>query len=73
MGILSGLEPQNVFAYFEAISAIPRASYHEEKISDYCVAFAKEHHLEWYQDSLKNVIIIKALTLYLNQIPSIIV
>ncbi len=59
MGILSGLEPQNVFAYFEAISAIPRASYHEEKISDYCVAFAKEHHLEWYQDSLKNVIIIK--------------
>lgn len=62
MGVLSNLEPKEVFAYFEEISSIPRASYHEEKISDYCVAFAKMHHLEYMQDELKNVIIIKEAT-----------
>ena len=36
MGVLSNLEPKEVFSYFEKISSIPRASYHEEKISDYC-------------------------------------
>lgn len=62
MGILSGLKPKEVFAYFEEICSIPHASYHEEKISDYCAAFAKEHHLEYIQDELKNVIIIKEAT-----------
>ncbi len=62
MGVLSNLEPKEVFSYFEEISSIPRASYHEEKISDYCAAFAKKHHLEYIQDELKNVIIIKEAT-----------
>lgn len=62
MGVLSNLEPKEVFSYFEEISSIPRASYHEEKISNYCVEFAKKHHLECIQDELKNVIIIKEAT-----------
>lgn len=59
MGVLSELEPKKVFHYFEEISKIPRSSYHEEKISDYLVGFARERGLEYYQDELKNVIIIK--------------
>lgn len=59
MGVLSNLEPKEVFSYFEEICSIPHASYHEEKISDYCVEFAKKHNLTYYQDDLKNVIIIK--------------
>ncbi len=59
MGVLSNLEPKEVFSYFEEICSIPHASYHEEKISDYCVEFAKKHNLVYYQDDLKNVIIIK--------------
>lgn len=59
MRVLSNLEPKDVFAYFEDICSIPRASYQEDQISDYCVAFAKKHHLVYYQDALKNVIIIK--------------
>lgn len=62
MGVLSNLEPKEVFSYFEEISSIPRASYHEGKISDYCVAFAKKHNLECIQDELKNIIIIKEAT-----------
>ena len=59
MSVLSGLEPKQVFSYFEEICAIPHASYHEEQISDYCVEFAKRHNLTYYQDELKNVIIMK--------------
>lgn len=62
MAVLSHLEPKEVFSYFEKISSIPRASYHEEKISNYCVEFAKKHNLEYIQDELKNVIIIKEAT-----------
>lgn len=62
MAVLSNLEPKEVFSYFEEISSIPRASYHEEKISNYCVEFAKKHNLEYIQDELKNIIIIKEAT-----------
>lgn len=59
MSVLSELEPKKVFHYFEEISGIPRPSYREDKISDYLVEFARERGLEYYQDELKNVIIIK--------------
>ena len=62
MGVLSELEPKEVFRYFEEISRIPRPSYKEDKISDYCVNFAKERGLAVYQDAYKNVIIIKEAT-----------
>ena len=59
MGVLSGLEPKQVFRFFEEISQIPRPSGHEKAISDYLVSFAKERGLEYYQDQLFNVIMIK--------------
>lgn len=62
MGVLSNLEPKEVFSYFEELCSIPHGSYHEEKISDYCVEFAKSHGLSYRQDELKNVIIIKEAT-----------
>lgn len=62
MGALSNLEPKEVFTYFEEICSIPRASYHEEKISNYCVEFAKRHGLFYIQDELKNIIMIKDAT-----------
>ena len=43
--------------YFEEISAIPRKSYHEEKIADYLVAFAESRGLEVYRDEAHNVLI----------------
>ena len=59
MAVLSGQKPERVFHYFEEICNIPHPSYHEEKISAYLVDFAKAHNLEYYQDDLYNVIMIK--------------
>ena len=47
---LAGLEPASVFDYFEAICAIPHGSRNTKQISDYLVAFAKEHGLGYQQD-----------------------
>ncbi len=54
---LAGLQPANVFAYFEEICGIPHGSGNTKPISDYLVAFAKEHGLRYMQDSLNNVIL----------------
>ncbi|MBQ7677968.1 MAG: aminoacyl-histidine dipeptidase, partial [Lachnospiraceae bacterium] len=59
MAVLEGVKPERVFYYFEQLAGIPRPSHHEKAVSDYLVAFAKEHGLEYYQDGLFNVIIIK--------------
>lgn len=46
--------------YFEEISAIPRASYHEEGVADYLERFAAARGLECYRDAAHNVLIKKA-------------
>lgn len=67
------LESQRVFDYFEEISAIPHGSRNTKQISDYLVAFAKEHELEHYQDEANNVVIIQEATAgYENAAPIII-
>lgn len=59
MSILENVQPKNVFRYFEEICQIPHGSYNTKQISDYLVRFAKEHHLEHYQDDMNNVVMIK--------------
>lgn len=72
MGVLSNLEPKEVFKYFEEISAIPRASYQEKKISGYCVEFAKKHSLDCSQDEWNNIIIKKEATPGYETAPTVI-
>lgn len=62
MRVLENLQPERVFYHFEEIAKIPHGSGNTKQISDYLVAFAKEHHLEHYQDEINNVIIIKEAT-----------
>lgn len=62
MSVLGNLEPKSVLGYFEEICKIPHGSGNMEKISQFCVDFAKEHRLEYIQDDMKNVIIIKEAT-----------
>lgn len=59
MAVLAGLQPENVFEFFEEISSIPRPSFHCEKISEYCVEFGKKKGLFVSQDEMGNVIIKK--------------
>lgn len=54
---LAGLEPANVFGYFEEICAIPHGSHNTKQISDYLVEFAKTNNLNYIQDELNNVIL----------------
>ncbi len=60
MAVLNGLEPQRVFYYFEEICKIPHGTFHTKRISDYCVKFAKEHGLRFWQDEADNVVICKS-------------
>lgn len=59
MSVLSGLQPERVFYYFEEICKIPHGSFNTKQISDYLVGFAKEHNLEYRQDEHNNVVIKK--------------
>jgi len=62
MSVLGHLEPKSVFGYFEDICSIPHGSGNMDKISNFCVDFAKKHGLEYIIDDMKNVIIIKEAT-----------
>ena len=57
--VLAELEPYKVFYYFEEICNIPHGSGNVQQISDYLVDFAKKHNLEYMQDKLYNIIIVK--------------
>ena len=59
MAVLDNLEPKQVFHFFEELCKIPHATFDTKRISDYCVAFAKERGLEVSQDEVNNVIIKK--------------
>lgn len=59
MGILSNLQPERVFYYFEEICKIPHGSFHTDAISDYCMSFARSHGLRARQDASGNVVIWK--------------
>ncbi len=60
--LLENFAYPKLLKYFEEISAIPRPSYHEDKIADYLESFAKERGLEYYRDSLGNLLINKDAT-----------
>lgn len=59
MGILTGMEPEKVFAFFEEICQIPHGSGNVGAISEYLRNFARERNLFCIQDEWKNIIIIK--------------
>ena len=62
MAVLEHLEPQSVFRFFEKFCAIPHGSGNTKAASDWCAAFAKARGLEYSQDSMDNVVIIKEAT-----------
>ena len=57
--VLENLEPKEVFRFFEEICQVPHGTFDTKRISDYCVAFAKERGLACIQDETNNIIISK--------------
>lgn len=56
------MDYKGIFKYFYEISAIPRGSGNEKEISDYLVAYAQKHNIEYTRDEANNVIMIKPAT-----------
>ena len=54
---LAGLEPADVFGYFEKLCSMPHGSRNTKMISDYLVSFAQAQGLRYIQDDLNNVIL----------------
>ncbi len=59
---LDNMQPAEVFKYFREICSIPHGSGNVERISNYCVEFAKNNGLWYRQDEAFNVIIKKPAT-----------
>ncbi len=59
MAVLTGIEPKEVFDWFEQICAIPHGSSDTKRISDFLVDFAVQRGLRYRQDEWNNVIIWK--------------
>ena len=59
MGVLSGLKPESVFAYFEKLCSVPHGSGNTKQISDLCAGFARELGLRYRQEACNNLIIWK--------------
>ena len=59
MAVLSNLQPEKVFYYFEQLCSVPHGSGNTKRISDLCVGFAKELGLKYRQESCNNLIIWK--------------
>ncbi len=73
MRVLNDLYPSRVFYYFEDICKIPHGSGDTDKISDYCVDFAKKHNLEYIKDAFNNVIIKKSASQGYQSHPPVII
>ncbi len=71
--ILSELEPNAIYRYFEELCAIPHGSSNEGGVADWLVAFAKEHDLEYYRDSLHNVLIKKKGSKGYEDLPALLI
>ena len=55
--LLSDFKYKGLIEYFEKISAIPRPSFHEEKIAEYICNFAKQRNLFYIRDEYNNVFV----------------
>jgi len=62
VSVLEHLEPKCVFRFFEELCRIPHGSGNTKEISDWCVEFARKRNLEFYQDAMCNVILMKEAT-----------
>jgi len=72
MSTLSALNPQPLFNYFEDICQVPRPSKKEEKIRQFLLNFAEEHHLQSKTDKAGNVLIKKPATKGMEKAPTVI-
>lgn len=72
MKLLTQLQPQPLFNYFEDICQVPRPSKKEEKIRQFLLEFASNNNLKAKTDDIGNVLILKPATLGYENAPTVI-
>ena len=72
MKVLSGLQPQPLFNYFEEICQVPRPSKKEERIRQFLIDFAHNNGLIPKTDEAGNVLIYKPATPGMENAPTVI-
>lgn len=58
-GVLSHLEPREVFQFFEVLTSIPRGSGNEERVANWVLEFAAAHGLDAVKDDAHCVLVRK--------------
>ena len=71
MSVLNGIEPKNVFRFFEEICAIPHGSGNTRQISDYLKKFATDRSLKVNQEPCGNIVIYKDASKGYENSPSV--
>ena len=71
--VLENLKPEKVMYFFEEICLVPHGSGNNTKISNYVADFAKKRNLEFFQDGLKNIIVIKEATKGKENSPAVVI
>ncbi len=64
---------KNVLKYFCELSAVPRGSYNDRKISDYLADFAREQGVEFIQDDALNIIMFKEASPGFENVPPVMI
>jgi len=56
-GVLKGLEPRACWRHFEALTKVPRPSFHEEPVIEHVRAWAAGNRFELRQDTARNLVV----------------
>ena len=59
---IRSIQPKSLWNNFTDLNAVPRPSKREEKVIDFLIQFAKKLNLNYFQDNIGNLIIVKAST-----------
>lgn len=66
------LEPKLIWQIFDKITKVPRASKKEGKITEWLIAFANEHNLDYQKDAIGNIVIRQEATPGMESAPTVI-
>ena len=56
---VSNVKPVEIWKNFVLLNQVPRPSKNEEKVIQFLISFAQNNNLEYKQDSIGNLVIIK--------------
>jgi dipeptidase D len=72
LDVVKGLKPERLWYHFAKISEIPRGSKNEDAVMAYIKDFAKANNLEYREDSVGNLVLVKGATAGMENVPGVV-